>query len=326
MRILTKDDFVETYLRVQQRSLKYIISKFDFSQENRAKSTFNEPALNSANYWIIPEVRERWNHKVTGKSDQPYEHYVMENYLASSSSLDMISLGSGICSHELEFAKYEQFHSVKCIDFSDKLLDKARSNAEGMNLKNITFEVADVNRLTLPSNVYDVVLFHSALHHFKNVPYLLDQVKQSLKENGLLIINEYVGPNRLQIKTHQIETINHILKNELPVEYRKRFKTNLTKRSVSGPGWLRMLVNDPSEAVESEGIMAAIHERFSTVEEKPLGGDLLMFALKDIAHHFVNDSGKTKSLLERIFELEDKYVAKYGSDFMFGVFQKPGLK
>jgi hypothetical protein len=79
-----------------------------------------------------------------------------------------------------------------------------------------------------------------------------------------------------------------------------------------------MFFSDPSECIDSENILPVMHAYFTVLEEKTLGGNLLMPALKHIAHHFVADAGE----LESLFEIEDEYLKKHKSDYLFGVYRK----
>ena len=103
-RLITSDDLIDTYAKLNQRGLKFILSKFNIKGTERTRSAFNEEAFDSSNYWIIPAVRRRWNRIISGNENISYEHYVVEKYLKGKSGLKFLSLGSGICSHELIFA------------------------------------------------------------------------------------------------------------------------------------------------------------------------------------------------------------------------------
>ena len=83
-----------------------------------------------------------------------------------------------------------------------------------------------------------------------------------------------------------------------------------------------MMVADPSECIDSNNILPAIHKNFKTIEEKPFGGNLLMSALKDIAHHFVQLDARKKEILDDLFKLEDEYIKDNPSDFVFGIYEK----
>jgi hypothetical protein len=67
--------------------------------------------------------------------------------------------------------------------------------------------------------------------------------------------------------------LNNILIN-IPVEYRKRSVGNTIKKRIYSPGLLRMILNDPSEAPDSESIRSSINEIFEQLEEKDLGWNI----------------------------------------------------
>lgn len=322
MRIITSDDFIDVRTKIYQRGWRYLTSKLQWKALERTRSTFNDEDIASSDWWIVPAIKQRWNTRMTGSPDTLYEDHVVAQYLKERTGLRMLALGSGWCNHEMNFARHACFSEVRCVDISDQLLSAARTNATSKGLSNMVFEVADIDTYAFPEEAYDVVLFHSSLHHFKQVNDLIgNRIRKTLKSDGLLVINEYVGPNRLQWTPSQLAEVNRVLREELPASHRVRFRTRFHKSQMSGPGWLRMLITDPSEAVESEAIMPAIHARYQTVEERAIGGNLLMPLLKDIAHHFVDPSPENKALLSKLFALEDALLEREASQLVFGVYR-----
>lgn len=324
MSLVTRDDFTETLSKIKQRGFAFVLSKLSLSKHNRTKSSFNKIDFEAANWWCIPEVKNRLAEKATGDQNLPYEDYVVENHLKGKEGLRLLSLGCGIGSHELRFARYQTvFSEVLGVDISDKLLSQANKVAEQEGLTNLTYKVGDVNRHNIAPNTYDVVLFHASLHHFSPIDKLLGEtVYSALKPDGLLVINEYVGPSRLLLTKAQVNEVNAILKNTVPEKYKVRLGTKRKKQRVSGPGRLRMILSDPSEAVDSASIMPAIARYYQPVEEKLLGGNILSPLLKDIAHHFQSNDVEAMALLEKLFALEDKFLESNPSDLVFGVYRK----
>lgn len=322
MRLITRDDLLESILKIYTRGFQFFISKFTLSQSKRTISSFHTSKTNSSNWWIIPRIRERWNYKITGEKNISYEDYIVSKYLSNKTNLKMISLGSGICSHEFKFAKYENFTEIRCVDFSDNILKEAKQ-LENFNC--LVFDCIDINTIELEVNSFDVVLFHSSLHHFKNIDFLLQKINNALTPSGILVVNEYVGPRRLAIEKNLKKEINTLLNSVIPKSYKKRYKTNWTKKKVTGPGLLRMLMSDPSEAVESDLILPTIHRYFKTIEEKPLGGNLCMPLFKDIAHNFITDNRETNDILDKIFYAEDEFIKTNPSNNIFGIYAKKEL-
>lgn len=87
-----------------------------------------------------------------------------------------------------------------------------------------------------------------------------------------------------------------------------------------------MILSDPSECVDSENILPEIYKYFDVIIEKPYGGNILMSALKDLAHHFINIDNHKLRNLNQLFNFEDRYLKENKSDFLFGIYKKTDLK
>jgi len=322
IRLITYDDFVDVYQKLVQRGLGFIFSKLNSNRIERTKSAFDDSSFSNSNWWIIPEVRRRWNKKITGNESKIYEDYLVENYLQDRSDIKMLSIGSGVCSHEIELAKYSKFQEIICLDIANNLLEKAKLKAQTKKVNNISFICEDIRKTSFKENSFDIVFFHASLHHFDNVEKLInDSVIPWLKNDGLVVINEYVGPNRLQFPRNQINAINRSLKI-LPKHLRRRYRTNILKTKFYGSGYLRMIIADPSECIDSANILPTLRNGMIKIDEKPYGGNILMNVLKDISHNFIQTNKSDKQFLDKLFEEEDLYLKQNQSDFVFAIYKK----
>ncbi|UZO80822.1 class I SAM-dependent methyltransferase [Aquimarina sp. ERC-38] len=325
MRLLTPDDFIDVYVKLKQRGFGFIRSKFTTDSLERTKSAFNDTDIQTSNFWSIPKIKERWNLKITGNSGFRYEDFVMQEFFEEKHNLKMLSLGSGSCDHELYFAHYKNFAKITCVDINDLLFEQAKQIALDRQLENMEFVLKSIYNMDFKAETYDIIYFHASLHHFEKLEDLLgNQLKNVLKKEGKLIINEFVGPDRLQFPKYQIQAINKSL-SKIPAKYRIRFKTSLIKKKVTAPGWLRMYIADPSECVASSQILPIIYKHYNKIYEAPYGGNLLMLVFKDIAHHFIKTDKEKEAVLQEIFKEEDQYLEVYPSDFIFGVYEKKNL-
>lgn len=322
MRIVTLDDFIDTYFKIIQRGSKFIFSKFTFNNEKRTKSAFDNTSFISSYYWSIPKVLERQNILITGNKDLNYIDYLTSDILKNKTNLKLLSLGSGICNREIELAKHSKiFKEIVCIDIADNLLKIAAEDAAKKNVNNITFLAENIDDFDFKKDAYDIVFFKASLHHFDNIDeFLSTKIKQTLKPKGLLIINEFVGKTRHQFTKKQIGAINEAIKI-IPKKFRTRFKSTLHKNKYRGVGIIRMIMADPSECIDSGSIMPAIHKHYKTLVEKPFGGSLLMSALRDISHHFYELNDEKEKVLNELFLAEDNYLKENTSDFIFGVYE-----
>ncbi|MFV0592318.1 MAG: class I SAM-dependent methyltransferase [Draconibacterium sp.] len=322
MNLINRGDFLELLTKSKQRGANFFLSKLTFNSKKRTQSTFNVQKTEGSNWWIIPEVKQRENKKISGDKNKTFDQYLTENYFEGEKALRLLSIGCGVGNREIKFAESNMFEEVVGIDLSMDLIEDARKKVAEKKLNNIVFEQADFYNYKLKRNYFDVVLFHSSLHHFKQIDKIAERVKESLKDNGILVLNEYAGKNRLQFSKHQLLQMNTLL-NTIPTQYRKRYLTERLKKRVYSPGLLRMIISDPSEAIESETIRPIVHKHFDIIEEKKTGGDLLMMVLKDIAHHFVNPKDKlSREILFTLFAEEDKYLQNIKcADFIFGIYK-----
>lgn len=321
-RFITLDDFYDLYHKFKQRGLRFILSKFNSRSILRTKSAFNQTRHESADWWVIPTVRERWNKMISGNPKEDYISFFANNYLSGKKNLKLISFGSGSCSAEIELAKHGVFEEIVCVDIAKNRLDEAREIAKRHNLDCMNFLCQDANSMGISSNYYDIVFFQASLHHFDNIKsFTENSINRVLKDKGLLVINEYVGPTRLQFPKTQIKKINEGL-NLIPKKYKTRYLSKLSKRKYYGSGILRMILADPSECIDSESILPSIYTHFEKIVEKPFGGSILMTVLKDISHHFLELNDQKSLILTKLFDFEDIYLKNHSSDFIFGVYQK----
>ena len=324
-RVITWDDILDVYLKGVQRGSSFLFSKLNPSKKARTKSAFNESSAVSSNWWNIPEVKARWNQKISGDSKMGYEEYFVKTQLEGKSGLKMLSIGSGVCSHELLFAQSGKFEKVTCLDLMDNLLSTGEEEAKALGVEEILDCVrGDIFSHDFKGEQYDVILFHQALHHFDRMETFLGQtIVPLLNRDGVLLINEYVGPTRMQYPREQIKAVNGCLKL-IPETFRQRFKSKMIKSKYRGSGTMRVKLADPSECVDSGSMIPALSKLFTIVEERPYGGNVLSSTLKDIAHNFMGQSVEQDEILHKIFAFEDKYLETHPSDFIYGVYlQRP---
>lgn len=316
-------DLIDLYYKVKQKGLQVLSGLFHVSDQNRTASKWNTH-ISSSDFWILPQVRRRWNEKITGDPALEYEDYVMDRYLPGGKNLGMLSVGCGTGARERKFGKYRQFDRIDGIDVAEQQIQRAREDAARANLHHLEYIAGDFTKQKFEHAPYDVILFNSSLHHFPNIAGLLQShVLPLLKENGLLIVFEYAGPNRLQWTNEQLDEANGVLR-AIPEKYRIRFQSKIVKNKIYRPGLWRVRLIDPSEAIDSENMAGALHQHFDILEEKKIGWDISHLVLKDIAHHFLDEEDvEAQNWLRFIFEKEDAYCERTGrSDALFGIYKK----
>src|SRR6266852_7704561 len=207
---------------------------------------------------------------ISGSTDEDFPRYAARTHLAGRSSLRGLCLACGTGWGAIRWAETGCFRRVDAFDISPQRVETAKRAAAARQLDGILhFQAADMFRLELPAEGYDAVFAEQALHHFSPLGDTLRRVERSLAQDGLLFVDEYVGPNRNQWTTRQLTAANGML-SIMPLRYRITPEGDAKTRVVRHSR-LRMMLHDPSEAVESAEIMPLLREIFEVAEEHGYG-------------------------------------------------------
>lgn len=320
--LVTFGDFIDIYLKVKKKGVKFVFHKlFNLSYKDKVSSKWDNFSSES-DFWIIPEIKQHWNKIISGNPMVSYEEYVSTTYFNTQSNLNLLSVGCGEGIHERNFYKYLNFKECLGVDISEGSISAAQKLA-ALEQKTITYKASNFSNLDFSGKKFDIILFDSSLHHFKNIhEFLNTQIKPLLKENGVLVIVEYCGPNRLQWKNAQLKKSNEILK-QLPKKYKIFTKDGFLKRKVYRPGFIRVCAVDPSEAPDSANLVEALHANFDVLEEKNLGWNIIQPLLKGIAHNFLDSTPETKMWIDFILKEEERFLNEKAnlSDAIFGIYK-----
>jgi 2-polyprenyl-3-methyl-5-hydroxy-6-metoxy-1,4-benzoquinol methylase len=302
-------DFIVTFEKFKGRRMLVLLDKlcYTFQTTKRVEAVWTADQFTEAVHWgSIPFIGNRINRLITGNKDRSFGDHIVEEYFrAKAPSANALTLGCGIGYREIHMAKSGCFKRIDAYDLSEDALTEARIRAARDEVSDvINFERKDLSDYALPTAHYDFVLVEQSLHHFSPLGPLLDKIKLTLKPDGYFIINEFVGPDKFQWTDRQIQVINALL-TLIPAKYRVRSHDKKLKKRIYRPGLLRMKLYDPSEAVESSGIVPGVKRRFKIVEERNYGGTILQLLFQDIAKNFMNDDPETLELLELICGVED---------------------
>ena len=74
------------------------------------------------------------------------------------------------------------------LDLSDRSLEKARNNANLLNIDNAYFIIGDATSLPFDSDSFDVIIFLETIEHLPDVGLSLNEIYRILKPDGLLLI------------------------------------------------------------------------------------------------------------------------------------------
>jgi SAM-dependent methyltransferase len=252
-------------------------------------------------------VKKHINLRTTGDESLDWLSYVFQKYFPTPVER-ALSLGcgdGGLERHALDAGAVERFDAY---DASSGAIENARKSAETKGLLHrVNYVVVDLNHLRVEAGGYDSVFASMSIHHIHALERVFEEVRGALKESGLFIMNEYIGPTRFQLPPIQIKLINDLLKI-LPRNFRRVIRdgkpTSDIKEShlVHPLSWFEE--NDPSEAARSAEILPLLEQFFRIVEFKPYGGTLLQFVLENIVGNFDERQEKDRAWLDILFYFE----------------------
>ncbi len=263
-------------------------------------------------------VVNRVNMKVSGNAEEdPYQYFIsfLKEKQKEFPLERCLTVGCGSGMLERGLSKYNFCKIHEGIDLAPAAIQMADEMAKAAGLRHLRYSVDDLNTMTLPADRYDAVLASMSLHHLSNLDFVFCEIRQSLKENGFLFFNEYVGPDRFQFTNRQKEVLQGIVKM-LPQKYLSGGGLE-RYRKMKFPS-VRDIANlDPSEAIHSSRILPALKKYFKIEVQKDYGGTLLSPLLFGVALNFSPDNQQDQNMLKALFQIEDALISsgELTSDF-----------
>lgn len=291
--------------KVLQGHLPAVVAKLRATPTERSLDVWEEIDRPPAHWLSIPMVQRRWATLVSGDPAARFVDHVAHTHLAGRSGLRALSMGCGTAVGELQWAATGRFERIDAFDLAEQPVLEARRQAQELGLDHVfNASVSDIDDFEMPAEHYDVVLVEHALHHMAPMATVVERVRRTLRPGGLFCLDEYLGPTRFQWTDRQLEAADALLR--LLPERLRTVPGRGVRREVVRPSLARMVLTDPSEAIESAEIVPEVHRRFDVVEERGYGGTLLHLVLADISQHFLDETDEeAMEVLRAAIALED---------------------
>lgn len=148
---------------------------------------------------------------------------------------------------------------------------------------------------------YDLVYWNNALHHMMDVPSAVAWSRERLVPGGVFAMDDYIGASRFQWSDYSLEVATRF-RESLSPEHLRGAPTTIERPTLAS-----MIAIDPSEAADSERIIAAVSEIFPTAQISFTGGAIYHTALNDILVNMDEDSESLSLAL-----LLDEVLARQG--------------
>ncbi len=256
---------------------------------------WGEDRIEVASSWFdLYSVQRYVNTWISGRPDTDWIEHLFARCRPPKECRGLV-MGCGHGDLERQLIAREYCASLVAFDISPRAVEVAtrRTEEEGIGDR-VEYLQLDANAMGAQgwSQEFDVVFGPMSIHHFVELDDCLDAVHGALKNDGFLLINEYIGPSLFQWTGRQIQFANELLE-VLPERYLRNVrKPDELKPAISRPT-KREMIDDGFEAVCSAEILPSLKKRFEIVEMCPYGGTILHLALEAIAGNF-DDTGRTE--------------------------------
>lgn len=286
-----------------------------------------DASFTNNSYWLAnPLVARQFNLGATGGRSYPgWVEFCVDHFLARRKPLrSILTIGCGDGALDRHLASLDAADRIDGVDIAPGRIETARQLAAEAGFGGrLHYAALNAETSPFPLPRYDAIFFNSSLHHIAGLEAVLDRCRRALFPDGLLFVNEYVGPNRFDFSAMEREAMNHVFRL-LPERYR-------VSQAAHDRGQLRTQVGlpdpaevervDPSEAIRSQDIPRVVERYFEVLENNAMCGSMMQFMLDGIAGNFREDDPGATAMLELLFRIEEclRAIGVIGTHFVLMV-------
>jgi ubiquinone/menaquinone biosynthesis C-methylase UbiE len=152
----------------------------------------------------------RWDKNTKHDADK-IKYIISQLDLSGSERILDVGTGTGILIPF--YMKYLTSGKITAIDFSEKMIEIAKTKHPLKKYPQVEFVISDVYDLDYPS-LFDIVMCYSCFPHFKDKPRAISILKKTLKHNGKFVVAH--SNSREEINRIHINSGNEISGDILP--------------------------------------------------------------------------------------------------------------
>jgi SAM-dependent methyltransferase len=257
------------------------VDKNSYSDHNKCVSAFwNENKWDKVPpYWCGFQPVQDY---LAAKAGEPSHHYhktLLRQHLTGKKFHNGISIACGLGRAERNFVKLGMVDGIIAgIDLSSVSIECARKEAEregaDSKLRYFASDIYDYLSIKNNSKSFDLAIGVGGLHHIDDPFRLMGMLRKRMTSNGILFVDEYVGPDYYQYDKPTLDIINSILSALHPLD------SSMWPASWEGFSKKSFLDSDPSEGIASSHIMPAIEENFVIMECFNLCGNIIFTCIR----------------------------------------------
>ncbi len=220
-----------------------------------------------------------------------------------------LSISAGNCDVEIDLALALRAtgHTnfvIDCLDLNAAMLQRGTEAAAERGVStNIAPLQADFNEWQ-PTAQYDAVVANQALHHVLNLEGLFDQIKASLRPDGVIVISDMIGRNG-HLRWPEALAIIHELWKTLPHSHRfnwqlKRYEAMFEDFDCSLDGF---------EGIRAQDILPLLLDRFHFDKFVAFGNVIDPFVDRSFGHNFDAGDEWDRAFIDEVHARDEAGIA-----------------
>ena len=233
--------------------------------------------------------------------DLLFKQIVEIKKIKKEEQIHILSLGSGNCDFELNFAKDRDIKCIfHCFEISPFMLKRGDERARKLNLStHFNFIESDVNKLNLDRK-YDIIAVNHALHHFVELEHIFKEISNSMEDHSVFVTNDMIGRNGHMFWEPTLDLTNRIwaiLPKELKYNHQhKKYYPERIQWDCS---------NDDLEGIRAQDILPLLDQHFNFTVFGTFFSLVNRFIDRDFGPNFDPSNKLHTSILDMIWELDD---------------------
>lgn len=228
-----------------------------------------------------------------------------------------LSVGCGDGAKEIALLRAGLVDQFDLFELSETYAAAARQAAASEQLNERVEVIVGDAFSQVRKEKYDLVYWDHSLHHMMNVDKAIEWSIGALAPGGWLIVNDYVGPTRLVWRREEVELARQFLnanRSELGFSPKVLRHKHLGDR-------MKLFLRDPSEAPQSDKIMASFESRCQK-KMRPLGGVMIHLC----APFLPREPEQNRQMCKKLIAWDREALADGKTHFAFGAWQKPSAR
>ena len=272
-----------------------------------------QPVPSRSQWWHFPQIKRHMNRIICGKPLDGMaggDAHVLNELTGGRPYSKALSIGCGIASKEISLLRAGTVEQFVVYEISPKRISSGRRTAKRYGLSGrIEFRNKAVEFDAPPLETFDLVYWNNSLHHMLDVKSCLKWCRSALRPGGVIYLNDFVGPTRMQWPDEMIDVANRI-RESLPQRLLiGRDGTAAVSPKVARPSVRKLIASDPTECADSGAILDAFKDLFPDPVIRLTGGVVYHLALKGCLHNFRHESDDE---LLSILLAADEVIARLG--------------